>query len=50
MNNLDDIFIVIGKLYFDVYNSQKIIELLQQQVKDKDNQIHRLSKPEQTNE
>lgn len=50
MNNLDDIFIVIGKLYFDAYNSQKIIEVLQQQIKDKDQEIQRLQKPDSMNE
>lgn len=36
---MEEVFNVIGKLYLDVYNSQKVIELLQQQLKDKDQQL-----------
>lgn len=50
MNNLDDIFAIIGKLYVDVYNSQKIIDVLQQQIKDKDQEINRLQQPRDMNE
>jgi hypothetical protein len=50
MNNLDDIFTIIGKLYVDVYNSQKIIDVLQQQIKDKDQEINRLQQPKDMNE
>lgn len=50
MNNLDDIFAIIGKLYVDIYNSQKIIDVLQQQVKDKDQEINRLQQPKDMNE
>lgn len=50
MNNLDDIFAIIGKLYVDVYNSQKIIDVLQQQIKDKDQEINRLQRPKDMNE
>ena len=50
MNNLDEIFNIVGRLYFDAYNSQKIIEALQQQIKDKDQEILRLQKPNDTNE
>jgi hypothetical protein len=50
MNNLDDIFTVIGKLYIDLFNSQKIIDVLQQQIKDKDQEILRLQQPKDMNE
>lgn len=36
---MEEIFNIIGKLYVDVYNSQKLIEILQQQLKDKDQQL-----------
>jgi len=39
---MEDVFTIIGKLYIDSYNSQKIIELLQQQLKDKDKTIEEL--------
>lgn len=35
---MEEIFSIIGKLYVDVYNSQRLIEILQQQLKDKDTQ------------
>ena len=35
---MEDLFNIIGKLYVDVYNSQKVIEILQKQLKDKDAQ------------
>jgi hypothetical protein len=39
---MEEIFNIIGRLYVDSYNSQKVIELLQQQVKDKDQEINTL--------
>jgi hypothetical protein len=36
---MEDLFNIIGKLYVDVYNSQKVIEILQKQLKDKENEI-----------
>lgn len=39
---MEEIFNIIGKLYVDSYNSQKVIEILQQQVKDKDKEIEEL--------
>ena len=41
---------MIGKLYADIYNSQKIINLLQEQIKDKDQEILRLQRPKDMNE
>jgi|LauGreDrversion2_6_1035139.scaffolds.fasta_scaffold01599_2 hypothetical protein len=37
---MEEIFNIIGRLYVDSYNSQKVIELLQQQIKDKDQEIN----------
>jgi hypothetical protein len=39
---MDEIFTLIGKLYVDSYNSQKVIEILQQQIKDKDKELEEL--------
>lgn len=36
---MEDLFNIIGKLYVDIYNTQKIIDLLQNQIKDKDKEI-----------
>lgn len=50
MNNLEDIFTIVGKLYVDIYNTQKIIEILQQQIKEKDQEIYRLNQSKDSNE
>jgi hypothetical protein len=49
---MEEIFNIIGRLYVDSYNSQKVIELLQQQVKDKDQEINilRQSQPKDQDE
>ena len=39
---MEEIFNIIGRLYVDSYNSQKVIELLQQQIKDKDQELNTL--------
>jgi hypothetical protein len=39
---MDDLFNIIGKLYVDIYNMQKLLERLQQQLKDKDSEILKL--------
>jgi di/tripeptidase len=39
---MEEIFNMIGKLYVDSYNSQKVITILQQQIKDKDQEIEEL--------
>jgi hypothetical protein len=36
---MDELFTVIGKLYVDLYHVQKYMEALQQQLKEKDNDI-----------
>jgi hypothetical protein len=42
---MEDLFNMIGKLYVDVYNSQKIIEMLQKQLKEKDQELVELKMP-----
>lgn len=39
---MDDLLIIIGKMYVDMTNMQKILEHLQQQIKDKDSEIVKL--------
>lgn len=39
---MEDLFNIIGKLYVDIYNIQKVIERLQQQLKEKDSEIIKL--------
>jgi hypothetical protein len=41
---MDELFNIIGKLYVDLYNLQKVIEMLQKQIKDKDLEIQSLKK------
>lgn len=36
---MDELFTIIGKLYVDLYHTQKYIEGVQQQLKDKDSDI-----------
>ena len=38
----EDLFNIIGKLYVDMYNMQKLIEMLQKNNKDKDAEIIQL--------
>jgi hypothetical protein len=39
---MDDLFIIIGKLYVDMHNMQKILEHLQKQAQEKDSEIIKL--------
>jgi len=47
--NTDDLFTMIGKLYVDIYNTQKVLDILQKQIKDKDQEIKELktNKPDE---
>lgn len=36
---MDELYVIIGKLYADLYSTQKYIELLQNQIKEKDKTI-----------
>ena len=39
---MDDLFNIIGKLYVDLYNMQKVLEMLQKQLKDKEVELQNL--------
>jgi hypothetical protein len=41
---MDDLFITIGKLYVDISSMQKVLEMLQKQLKEKDSEILELKK------
>jgi hypothetical protein len=43
---MEEIFNIIGRLYVDSYNSQKVIDLLQQQIKEKEEEINTLRQNE----
>lgn len=42
--NQEELFSIIGRLYVDIYNTQKYLEILQKQIQDKDNTIKDLKK------
>ncbi len=44
MDNNEYLFTIIGKLYADMHNAQRIIEVLQTKIKDKDQEIIDLKK------
>lgn len=39
---MEELFNIIGKLYADIYNTQKVLEIMRQQLQDKDNEITKL--------
>jgi hypothetical protein len=41
---MDELFMIIGKLYADVNQAQKILESFQQKIKEKDQEILELKK------
>jgi hypothetical protein len=41
---MDDLFAIIGRLYVDVSQAQKILENFQQKLKEKDQEIQELKK------
>lgn len=43
-NNMDELFNIIGRLYADLYNTQRLIEVLQEQLKNKDKELSDLKK------
>jgi hypothetical protein len=45
---MDELLIIIGKMYVDMTNMQKILEHLQQQVKDKEAEIIRMKQQSRT--
>jgi hypothetical protein len=47
---MDELFTIVGKLYVELINMQKYIELLQAQIKEKDKRINELQSINKTNE
>jgi hypothetical protein len=41
---MDELFNIIGRLYVDIYNSQRLMDVLQDQLKNKDKEIADLKK------
>jgi hypothetical protein len=41
---MEELFNIIGKLYVDIYNTQKVLEILQKQIQEKDLEIQGLKK------
>ena len=41
---MDELFIIIGRLYVDIYNAQRLMDVLQDQLKNKDKEIADLKK------
>ena len=39
---MDELFNIIGKLYVDISNAQKVLEIMRQQLSEKENEIQRL--------
>lgn len=39
---MEELFNIIGKLYVDIYNTQKLLEILQKQIQEKDKEIKEL--------
>lgn len=41
---MDELFNIIGKLYVDISNAQKVLEMMRQQLQDKDQELTNLKK------
>ena len=41
---MEELFTIIGKLYVDIYNTQKVLEMQQKQLREKDIEILELKK------
>jgi len=39
---MDELFNIIGKLYVDINNAQKVLDIMRQQLQDKENEIRKL--------
>jgi FtsZ-binding cell division protein ZapB len=46
---MEELYNIIGKLYADIYQAQKYIDLLQNQIKEKDKQLSELRKTAKNN-
>lgn len=40
---MDELYSIIGRLYTDIYNAQKYIDMLKNQIKDQDKIIEKLN-------
>lgn len=40
---MEELFNIIGKLYVDIYNSQKLLQILKDQIKENQEEIKRLT-------
>jgi hypothetical protein len=47
---MDELFNIIGRLYADIYNTQRVLEMLQEQLKAKDQEILELKKTKLSND
>ncbi len=36
---MEELFNIIGRLYVDIYNSQKVLQMLQEQIKQKEEEL-----------
>lgn len=45
---MDELFNIIGKLYVDIYNMQKYVEVIQNKLKDQEQKINHLRNTEET--
>ena len=39
---MEELFNIIGKLYVDIYNTQKVLDMIQKQIQEQDTEIARL--------
>lgn len=39
---MEELFNIIGKLYVDIYNSQKVLQMLKEQIKQQEQEIQQL--------
>jgi hypothetical protein len=39
---MEELFNIIGKLYVDIYNSQKVLQMLKEQIKQQEQELQQL--------
>lgn len=47
---MDELFNIIGRLYVDIYNTQRVLEMMQEQLKNKDQELLDLKKTKSSND
>jgi hypothetical protein len=47
---MDELFNIIGRLYVDIYNTQRVLEMMQQKLEEKDKEIADLKKTKSSND